>query len=458
MISSRSRGARAEHVYCRKAATFKKSCGLKEESLKTGIIGTGVSLLLACGSCQLALAATWCVNSGGTSGCASSIGAAVSAASAGDTINVAHGTYKEQVSIGKSLFLIGQEASNTVIDATGKVNGITITNTSQVVVTGFTVENADAAGIWITGSSFVTISANNVVHNDLALIPGANASCPPLIGTPFEQGEAEDCGEGIYLSHVDHSVLSNNVVTQNAGGILIADDTGPTHDNQVIGNSVVRNTQLDCGITLPSHNPVSGGVYHNLIADNDSMYNGGPGVGIFAPIPGSKAYGNIVRNNRLIGNGLPGVTMHNHVPNGTPGFPPFPAVFNDNQIIGNVISDNSQDFEDAATSGPTGINIYSVSPMSGTLISGNIIDRETLDIAIKIPPLSGGQPAVVIQFNNLNGNQHDSGVENSNGTIINATMNWWGCPKGPGAPGCTAVSGSGVQWTPWLTNPIQANK
>jgi len=419
----------------------------------------GVFLLVACGTCQLGPAATWCVNSGGTSGCAASIGAAVSAAAAGDTINVAQGIYKEQVSIGKPLSLIGKSASNTVIDAGGKANGVTITNTSQVVVTGFTVENAEAAGIWITGSSFITIAANNVVHNDLGLIPGANPTCPALTGTPFEKGEAEDCGEGIFLSHVDHSMISNNTVTLNAGGILITDDTGATHDNQVTGNSVVRNTQLHCGITLPSQDASAFcGVYNNLIADNDSMYNGGPGVGIFAPIPGSRASGNIVRNNRLIGNGLPGVTMHNHVPNGTPGFPPSPANFDDNQIIGNVISDNSQDFEDAATSGPTGINIYSVSPMKGTIITGNIIDRESLDISIRIPPLTGGLPAVVIQFNNLNGNQHNTGVENFNGTSINAAMNWWGCSNGPGAHGCTTVSGTGVQSTPSLTNPIQSNK
>lgn len=432
----------------------------EEASLKnSAIIRAGLCLFLACGTCQLALATTWCVDSRGTLGCASTIGAAVSGASPGDTINVTHGIYKEQVWIGKPLSLIGQNASNTVIDATGKANGITISNTTQVVVTGFTVENADAAGIWITGSSFITISGNNVVHNDLGLIPGANPSCPPLIGTPFERGEAEDCGEGIFLSHVDHSLISTNTVTQNAGGILITDDTGATHDNQVIGNSVVRNTQLDCGITLPSHNPSpGGGVYNNIIADNDSMYNGGPGVGIFAPIPGSRASGNIVRNNRLIGNGLPGVTMHNHVPNGTPGFPPFPANFDDNQIVGNVISDNSQDFEDAATSGPTGINIYSVSPMKGTIITGNIIDRESLDISIRIPPLAGGLPAVVIQFNNLNGSQHNTGVENFNGTSINAAMNWWGCSNGAGAPGCTTVSGAGVQSTPALTNPIQSNK
>ena len=419
---------------------------------------TGASVMLIAAAGESAAAATRCVNPGGKGGCFSSIGAAVAASSAGDSINVAGGTYQEDVTITKSVSLIGENDENTIIDATGKVNGITITNTSQVVVSGFMVENAQTAGIWITGSSFVTISGNTVTDNDKALIPGDNASCPPLNGTPFQRGEAADCGEGVFLSAVDHSILSNNTVTRNAGGILVTDDTGPTHDNLVIGNRVVRNTQLDCGITMPSHNPISGGVFHNVVADNDSSYNGGPGVGIFAPIPGSKAYGNVVKNNRLIGNGLPGVTMHNHVPNGTPGFPPFPAVFDDNQIIGNVIADNSQDFEDAATSGPTGINIYSVSPMTGTVITGNSIERESLDIVIKIPAVASALPAVQIQLNNLNGNPQVVGVENANSaTNVNANMNWWGCPKGPGAPGCTTVLGTGVQYTPWLTSPIQAN-
>lgn len=417
-----------------------------------------VCSLIAAVSCQIAPAKTLCVNPKGTSGCLSSIGAAVSAAAAGDIIDVAHGIYKEQVSITQPLSLIGENAENTIVDASGKLSGIRITGTSQVIVSGFTVENADAAGIWITNSSFITISGNIVMNNDQGLITGSTPSCPPLTGGPFESGEAADCGEGIFLSAVDHSILMTNTVTGNAGGILLADDTGPTHDNQLIGNSVVRNTQADCGITLASHAPVTGGVFHNVIADNDSSNNGGPGVGIFAPIPGTKAYGNIVKNNRLIGNNLPGVTMHNHVPNGTPGFPPVPAVFDDNQIIGNVIADNAADTADAATSGPTGIHIYSVSPMSGTIITGNSIDREALDISINIPPVSGALPVVQIQLNNLKGGQRVVGLESINsGTSINARMNWWGCSNGPGAPGCTTISGSSVQFMPWLANPAQAN-
>jgi parallel beta-helix repeat protein len=358
----------------------------------------GIGGLLLTGAGRPAAAATHCVNPGGTGGCSSSIGAAVTAASAGDTIQVAHGTYKEDVTIAESLSLIGDGEANTIIDATGKNNGITITGATDVVVSGFTVENANTAGIWITGSSFVTISDNRVINNDKALIPGANASCPPLIGTPFASGEAQDCGEGVFLSAVDHSILANNTITGNAGGVLINDDTGPTHDNLITGNSVVRNTALDCGITLPSHS--GAGVFHNTISGNDSSYNGGPGVGIFAPGPGSKAYGNVVINNRLRGNGLPGVTMHNHA--APPGAPQ--VMFNDNVILGNDISANSQDFEDAATAGPTGINIYRLAPMTGTLISQNVIHQEAFDIVVNVPA-TGNVPAVQIHLNNIPDNQ-----------------------------------------------------
>lgn len=401
-------------------------------------------------------AATVCVNPGGTGGCYSSIGAAVTAAAPGDTVRVGHGTYHEDVMIPKSVSLVGDNQQNTIIDATGLTNGITITGASDVVVSGFTVENADAAGIWITGSSFVTISSNTVMNNDLALDP-VTPACPPLANTPFAKGEAEDCGEGVFLSAVDHSILANNSVTGNAGGILITDDTGPTHDNLVTNNSVVRNTQLDCGITLPSHS--GAGVFHNTISGNDSSYNGGPGVGIFAPGPGSKAYGNVVINNHLRGNGLPGVTMHNHAAPGVNGVPPQapPPNFNDNVIVGNDISDNSQDFEDAATAGPTGINIYSVGPMTGTVVSQNVIHQESLDVVVKVPP-SGGA-AVQIHLNNLPdsvGVQNATAPSQTDSAQVDATQNWWGCSNGPNTSGCSSTSGTNVLVTPWLTKPFQA--
>jgi len=64
-------------------------------------------------------------------------------------IQVGHGTYTEDVTIAIPLSLIGESQENTIIDAAGLtgINGITIAYASDVVVSGFTVENAQAAGI-----------------------------------------------------------------------------------------------------------------------------------------------------------------------------------------------------------------------------------------------------------------------------------------------------------------------
>src|ERR1700722_10868780 len=66
-----------------------------------------------------------CVNAGKAS-CFETIAEAVSSAAPGDTIEVAQGTYREDVIIGKSLSLVGKNSANTTIDATGKSNGIYI--------------------------------------------------------------------------------------------------------------------------------------------------------------------------------------------------------------------------------------------------------------------------------------------------------------------------------------------
>jgi parallel beta-helix repeat protein len=419
--------------------------------------GLGIGSALLAGAGQPATAATLCVNPTGAQGCFKTIGEAVTAASPGDTVRVARATYLEYVIITKPLSLIGENRQNTIIDASKKpfginVDGINHAGLKGVTISGFTVQNADNAGIVVSNASNVTLSRNLVFGNDKGLVPGEPPTCPTLAPFPYFTGEDEDCGEGIFLSGVDHSTLANNRVTGNAGGILVTDDTGAAHHNLITSNTIVRNTNGDCGITLPSHSDK--GVFHNTVSDNNSSRNSGPGVGIFAPVPGSKAYGNVVVNNRLRGNGLPGVTMHNHVAPGMAGFPADapPPIFDDNVIVGNDISANAADTEDAATAGPTGINIYSVAPMTGTLISQNVIHQEDYDIVIKIPG-PGDTPSVLIHLNDI----FDSGVglQNAGTAQLDATQNWWGCNGGPGANGCATISGSDVLYIPWLTRPFQ---
>ena len=415
-----------------------------------------------------AMAATACVNQNPKSGCAyRTIGAAVAAAAAGDTINVAPGRYAEDVHILKPVSLIGAGAQSTTINAKGLANGVFIdgigaaakiapgSNTlANVTVTGFTVQNANFEGILSLNATNVTLWANRVTGNNRAL-DIANASCP---GIPaFETNEGDDCGEGIHLIATDHSTVADNTVDKNSGGILLSDETGPTNAN-VIQQNEVRGNPFDCGITMASHAPaaISGssapfGVFDNTIARNESTENGfqvpgaGAGVGLFAPGPLNQTYGNVVVGNRLTNNGLPGVAIHNHAPTHN-------IKLSDNVITGNYIAGNGAD-SDVGTSVATGISLLGTSAVSGTLITLNQIEKESIDIAVNNASAAGA--VVTAHLNNLIG-RGAQGIANLGPGPIDATQNWWGCAKGPGKPGCSTVSGANVTTTPFLGQPVQS--
>jgi parallel beta-helix repeat protein len=427
--------------------------GNRNRNVQSLVALMALSIALGSAMCGRAEAATLCVNHAGSGGCLSSIGAAVAAASANDTIKVADGTYKENVIIDKSLSLIGSNQKRTIIDASRLANGIYIDGIdnpglTNVTVSNFKVENADFEGILVANASSVTIKNCMIMFNDRNQT--AAPSCP---GIPtFETGESFDCGEGLHLTGVDHSTVSNNTIEENTGGILLSDDTGTTHDNMISGNMVMNNP-FDCGITLASH-PAAAltgsssplGVFNNTINGNASLSNGlvvpgaGAGVGIFDSVPGSKNFGNIVKGNRLEGNGLPGVALHSH----TPG-----QNLNDNMIIGNRISSNGLDTSDAATTGPTGINIFGVSPITGTVISQNVITHESLDIVVNTPA------DVAADNNDLHGSGR-TGIQNVGTGTVDATDNWWGCKNGPGVYPCSDVDGPGtVLYSPWLKNRVK---
>lgn len=414
-------------------------------------------------ACSVATAATLCVNPAKKSGCYATISAAVAAASPGDVIQVSRGTYKEQVVITTSISLVALDGPQPVIDATGENNGIFLngmsaapkTGVANVVISGFAIRNANFEGILVANASDVSLVGNHVSDNDRAL-DIAGGSCPGL-PTTFETNEQDDCGEGIHLMATIHSSVVGNESDHNSGGLLITDETGPSGDNVISGNNIHDNP-YDCGITLASHGPataiistatISYGVRHNTIANNVSAHNGyqvpgaGAGVGLFAPFPGTTAAGNVVIGNELRNNGLPGVAMHNHA---SAPAPAPPIDMNGNMVIGNHFSGNGADTEDTATSGPTGVNVYSTAPIYGTVVSQNTFDDESIDVAFNAP---SGQ--LNVHFNNFSSG---AGVDNIGAGPVNAAENWWHCAAGPGAKHCATVTGSGVAVAPWLTFPF----
>ena len=151
----------------------------------------------------------------------------------------------------------------------------------------------------------------------------------------------------------------------------------------------------------------------------------------------NKVIGNILENN-----GLPGVTIHNHA-----APPTAPGVnLNDNVIMGNFISGNAADTADAATPGTAGINVYSVAAVYQTQILENTIQNEALDVVMNNPG------AMDVHLNNLLGS--GVGVANLGKGTVNATVNFFGCAGGPGATGCTTVSGPAVVSSAPLSSPL----
>jgi nitrous oxidase accessory protein NosD len=430
---------------------------LRPRASRLALIST---LLLT--TATLASAATLCVSPSGKGGCKSTISAAVAAAAAGDVIEVSQGNYTEQVTITKSLSLIAAPYAQPTINAKGKSNGIFIDGmatlplpgVANVLVSGFKVENANFEGILVANASNVTLLDNHILDNNKAL-DTSSSTCPGIAA--YETSEAADCGEGIHLMAADHATILRNNVEGNSGGILISDETGPNTANLVKGNNVHDNAYA-CGITMASHPAANAsgatgglpyGITHNVISHNDSHHNGfglpggGAGVGIFAPFPGTNSSANVIIGNELHDNGHPGVSIHNHAsaPSPAPGIN-----LNDNIIVGNHIYNNGADTADAATSGPTGINIYSTAPVTGIVIAQNDFHDESINIAFKAPAGS-----VDAHFNDFN--ETGIGVDNLGTGLISATQNWWRCPSGPSAR-CSSVVGSGITTAPSLTQPF----
>ena len=291
------------------------------------------------------------------------IQSAVNAARSGSTVVVCQGTYHEQVVITKPLSLRGQRATidqkgvtptfKVTIPGIGKATifAAVVMLSSDIRFSGFTVTNALGEGILAAGLggdiSGISISHNAVVHNDLG------GGVPPK-STYFQcaaQGQVPgDCGEGVHFTGVAYSHITRNYIADNSGGVLLSDDTGPTHNNLVAKNIVTGNSS-DCGITVPGHNPKAlnakgqpqpsvAGVFNNVIRGNVVTNNGNKGEGagvLFANAgPGTASYDNLVQGNYIAGNELAGVTMHAHTIK--------PGQFEDlsgNKVIGNAIGKNN---------------------------------------------------------------------------------------------------------------------
>jgi parallel beta-helix repeat protein len=204
------------------------------------------------------------------------IGAAAGTVSAGQTVQVAAGTYAENVvvpSSGTSTASIAFTAApGASVILSGQVSGFTISGRSWVTVSNFSVTGTSGYGISVTNSAHITLSGNHVTY-----------SGQPVSG----QTKA-----GIRLNNTTDSLVSGNTADHNSyAGIELM--SGSTR-NEVTGNLTFNNAReyerAAPGIRLHS-------APGNVVDGNVSHHNEDSGIEAYSGSNNSLIYNNVTYNN-----------------------------------------------------------------------------------------------------------------------------------------------------------------
>ncbi|MHA2305580.1 MAG: NosD domain-containing protein [Candidatus Hodarchaeales archaeon] len=185
----------------------------------------------------------------------------------GHTIQVEAGTYHENVFVCKQLHIIGDGAEVTLVQAKDPNVAVFSISASHVDIRGFTVTGAqgswgDSRGIWILPeSNYNSIVENIILENDF----------------------------GIYLEVSDNNNITNNVVSNNIGGIILRsyEHTHYSSNNNISNNYITESYAVgisleSCSETVISENEVSHsnlGIlitdisFDNIVSKNDILHN-----------------------------------------------------------------------------------------------------------------------------------------------------------------------------------------
>ena len=186
---------------------------------------------------------------------------AIDNASAGDTVFVYDNSspYYEEVVINKSINLIGENDTTTIIDANEFFNCIIIT-AHRVNISRFTLLDSGAwfryhTGIYLSESNFSNISDinifnlgagifltksnyNNIINNRfLNNIDGLHSD--DSNDNSITKNEFINNGKGIYLDRSNYNDIRDNNISINIQGMYLA------YSNE---NSILNNVFTDCGL------------------------------------------------------------------------------------------------------------------------------------------------------------------------------------------------------------------
>jgi parallel beta-helix repeat protein len=197
----------------------------------------------------------------------------------GHTIFVKKGVYYEHVVANKSISLIGENRTTTVIDGNGTGIDIHVT-ANRVVVEGFTVRNG-SMGIYLYNTSKSLVVGNDVVFNVDAILVDYSSNF-----TVNQNIAGNNTQRGILVSNSRNFTVSNNLVY---GNVWYGLNVNFSANGLVKQNNAYGNTFFD-GIGLIDSNNCT--IIENNVKDN-------PSIGIIIDSSGD----NLIYHNNVINNG-----------------------------------------------------------------------------------------------------------------------------------------------------------
>ncbi|MGB8808402.1 MAG: NosD domain-containing protein, partial [Acinetobacter calcoaceticus] len=195
----------------------------------------------------------------------------------GHTIFVEEGIYYEHVVVNKSISLMGENRTTTVIDGNGTGIDIRVTANS-VVIKGFTVKNG-TSGIYLYRANNSLVMGNDVVFNGDAILVYYSGNC-----TIRQNSAGNNTSRGILVSNSwNFTVSSNNVYGNGMYGLNANSST----NGLIKQNNAYRNHYDGIGL-FDSNNCI---ITENNVKEN-SLY----GIMISSSGDSFIYYNNIINN------------------------------------------------------------------------------------------------------------------------------------------------------------------
>ncbi len=214
-----------------------------------------------------------------------SIQEAINTAESGSIVFVPSGEYFEHIVVNKTISLVGDNASTTVIDGSNLGTVVTVTADS-VSITGFTIRNSGWGwtrnGIYAHKTANCTIKNNFLINNchNIRLNHSQSSNVMDNVIDGIGYGIrlinsinctaigniVSNCIGGVHLQNATKCIVKRNLFTQNNQGIRLY---SPCTYNSIVANTVYNNTYEGMIEKMPDNVTLhSNYFFHNNFLNN----------------------------------------------------------------------------------------------------------------------------------------------------------------------------------------------